>query len=181
MRPGLVVSRPAPGSPRARDDPSDVPGREVGPEPMRKPRILIACPEPEGLAILTSMLKFLGHAIEEAAGDRAAVRLMGRAPVDLVLAGVDPGEAEALELLAYVRRKHAGTPVILMFPRPHPERAREALRLGAVAVLRYPVPAAELRAAVLQALESCEPRPAGAAAPPATDPAGSGHPSRPMI
>src|SRR3954465_4477032 len=123
---------------------------------MRKFRILIVCPEPEGLALLTSMLKSLGHLIEEAATDRAAVRLMERDTVNLVLASVDPGDAEALELLAYVRRKHAGIPVILMFPRMHPDRAKEALRMGAMAVLKYPVPAAELRAAVLQALEQYE-------------------------
>ena len=46
-----------------------------------------------------------------------------------------------------------------MFARVHPERAKEALRLGAMAVLKYPVPAAELRAAVLQALEQCEAAP----------------------
>ena len=124
--------------------------------PMRKFRILIVCPEPGGLALLTSMLRSLGHLIEEAATDRLAVRLMERNSVNLVLASVDPGDADALELLSYVRRKHTGVPVILMFPRLHPDRAKEALRLGAMAVLKYPVPAAELRAAVLQALESWE-------------------------
>jgi two-component system response regulator HydG len=70
----------------------------------------------------------------------------------MVLAGVDPADAEALELLSYVRRKHRQAPVILLFPTPNPERTKEALRLGALAVLRYPVPATELRAAVTQAL-----------------------------
>ena len=123
---------------------------------MRKFRILIVCPEPQGLSLLSSMLKSLGHLIEEAPTDRAAVRFMERNPINLVLASVDPGDAEALELLTYVRRKHSDLPVILMFSRVHPERAKEALRLGAMAVLKYPVPAAELRAAVLQALEQCE-------------------------
>jgi len=123
---------------------------------MRKFRILIVCPEPQGLALLTSMLKSLGHLIEEAPTDRVAVRFMERTPINLVLASVDPGDAEALELLSYVRRKHPAVPVILMFGRVHPERAKEALRQGAMAVLKYPVPAAELRAAVLQALEQCE-------------------------
>ena len=134
---------------------------------MHKLRILILYPDPAGLALLTSMLKSLGHLIEEATTDRAAVRSMERNDVDLVLAGVDPLDAEALELLMYVRRKHREVPVILLFPRLHPERAKEALRLGAMAVLKYPVPAAELRAAVLQALERCEARqvdPAPAAA-----------------
>jgi len=105
------------------------------------------------------MLKSLGHIIEEAPTDRAAVRFMERNPINLVLASVDPGDAEALELLTYVRRKLSYVPVILMFARVHPERAKEALRLGAMAVLKYPVPAAELRAAVLQALEQCETAP----------------------
>jgi two-component system, NtrC family, response regulator HydG len=126
---------------------------------MHKLRILILYPDPAGLALLTSMLKSLGHIIEEATTDRAAVRLMERNDIDLVLAGVDPLDGESLELLMYVRRKHREVPVILLFPRLHPERAKEALRLGAMAVLKYPVPAAELRAAVLQALERCERRP----------------------
>ena len=125
---------------------------------MHKLRILILYPDTAGLALLTSMLKSLGHIIEEATTDRAAVRSMERNEIDLVLAGVDPLDADALELLMYVRRKHREVPVILLFPRLHPERAKEALRLGAMAVLKYPVPAAELRAAVLQALERSETR-----------------------
>jgi two-component system response regulator HydG len=126
---------------------------------MQKLRILIHYPNPEGLALLASVLNSLGYNIEEAANDRMAVRLMEREDIDLVLAGVDPGDSEALELLAYVRRKHRDVPVVLLFPRPHPGRAKEAMRLGATAILKYPVPAADLRAAVLQALERCEPRP----------------------
>ena len=126
---------------------------------MRKFRILIVCPEPQGLSLLTSMLRSLGHEIEEAPTDRVAVRLMERSLIHLVLASVDPGDAEALELLNYVRRKYSEVPVVLMFSRVHPERAKEALRLGAMAVLKFPVPAAELRAAVLQALEHCETAP----------------------
>src|SRR6516165_8294990 len=142
---------------------------------MQKLRILILYPDPEGLALLASMLKSPGYLIEEAVNDRMAVRLMEREAIDLVLAGVDPGDSEALELLIYVRRKHRDVPVVLLFPRPHPERAREALRLGAMAALKYPVPAAELRAAVLQALEQCELRPVEAPAPPAASQPGTGH------
>jgi two-component system response regulator HydG len=126
---------------------------------MHKPRILIHYPDPAGLALLTSMLNSLGHPIEEAANDRAAARLMEERGIDLVLAGVEPSDADALELLTYVRRKHREVPVILLFPRAHPDRAKEALRQGAMAVLKYPVPAVELRAAVLQGLERSEGRP----------------------
>lgn len=102
------------------------------------------------------MLKSLGHVIEEATSDRAAVRLLERSKVDLVLAGADPNDSDALELLNYVRRKHREIPVILLFSQAHPERTKEAARLGATAILKYPVPAAELRATVMQGLESCE-------------------------
>jgi hypothetical protein len=36
-----------------------------------------------------------GHPIEEAADDRAAVRLMGRQGTDPVLAGVEPADGDA--------------------------------------------------------------------------------------
>ena len=151
---------------------------------MHKLRILILYPDAGGLALLTSMLKSLGHIIEEATNDRMAVRLMERDNIDLVLAGVDPLDSEALELLNYVRRKHREVPVILLFPRLHPERAKEALRLGAMAVLKYPVPAAELRAAVLQALEMCDTKaPTEPAAQPvaALSPTSTSKPAAPSI
>jgi two-component system response regulator HydG len=113
---------------------------------------LIVHPDPSALGLLSSMLKSLGHEIDEAANDRVAVRLMERGSVDLMLAGVDPVDAEALELLCYMRRKHRPVPVILLFGSPSPDRAKEALRQGALGVLRYPLPATELRAAVMQAL-----------------------------
>lgn len=98
------------------------------------------------------MLKSLEHTIEEAANDRVAVRLLERGGVDLVLAGVDPADPEGLELLAYMRRKHRQVPMIVLFASANLDRAREALRMGALTVLKYPIPATELRAAVTQAL-----------------------------
>ena len=124
---------------------------------MSKARLLIVHPEPPHLALLTSMVQSLGPEIEEAANDRVAVRLMERGGIDLVLAGVDPEDPDALELLNYVRRKHRHLPVILSFSSPNPERMREALRLGASAVVRFPIPATELRASITQALDSSRP------------------------
>ena len=95
---------------------------------MSKARILIVHPEHSALALLSSMLKSLGHEIDEAANDRVAVRLMERGGVDLMLAGVDPADADALELLSYMRRKHRQVPVLLLFSSPQPERSKEALR-----------------------------------------------------
>jgi two-component system response regulator HydG len=119
-------------------------------------RILIHYPHPAGLALLTSMLKSPGHVIEQASSNQLAARLTMRNDIDMVLAGVEPNNGDMRELLALIRRKNPQLPVVLLFPRLEPARAKEALRLGAMAVLSYPVPAAELRAAVLQALEQPE-------------------------
>jgi two-component system response regulator HydG len=109
------------------------------------------------------VIRWVGpSSIEEADDDRTAIRLMGREDIDLVLAGVEPADGDALELLTYLRREHREAPVILLFPWAHPDRAKEALRRGAMMVLNYPVPATVLRAAVLQALEQCGGRPARA-------------------
>ena len=120
---------------------------------MTQARVLIVHPEPSILALLGSMLQSLGHQIDEAANDRGAVRRLERGGIDLVIAGINPTDPEAMELVSYTRRKHAQTPLVLLFPGPNPERAREAMRLGATAVLKFPMPATELRAVVTQACE----------------------------
>ncbi len=119
---------------------------------MSKARLLIVHPEPSALALLSSMLITLGQDIDEAANDRAAVRLMERGGIDLLVAGVDPSDMEGLELLAYMKRKHKDVPVILLFPGSFPDQAKEAMRQGALSVLKFPVSATELRATVAQAL-----------------------------
>jgi len=118
---------------------------------MSQARVLIVHPEPSILALLGSMLQSLGHQIDEAVNDRAAVRRLERGGIDLMIAGVNPADPEAMELVSYARRKHSQVPLVLLFPGAHPERAREAMRLGATAVLKFPMPATELRAAVTQA------------------------------
>src|SRR5947209_18375392 len=103
---------------------------------MSNARLLIVHPNPSALALLRSMLFALGGRIEEATSDREAVRMLERTGTDLVLAGVDPADPDAMELLHYTRRKFSQTPIILLFSSPHPDRTREATQRGAAAVLR---------------------------------------------
>ena len=127
---------------------------------MSSTRVLIVHPDPSISALMTSMLQTLGHRIDDAPNDRAAVRMLEHAPADLVLAAADPDDPDALEFLALLRRKYPVTPVILVFSTAHPERAREASLRGALTVLRFPLPANALRAAVAQALGEPEADPA---------------------
>src|SRR6201996_9107716 len=98
---------------------------------MTQSQILIVHPDPSAQSLLASMLQSLGHGIEEAANDRAALRRVERGSVGLVLSAVDPADPEALELASYLRRKHPKVPLLLLFATPTCERAREATRLGA--------------------------------------------------
>jgi two-component system response regulator HydG len=125
----------------------------------KKGRILIVHPDPSMLALSASMLTLLGYVIEEASDDDTAFRLIKRCPIDVLLAGVTPSSGDALELLRHMRREHREIPVVLLLSRLDPDWVKKALRLGAEAVLEYPVPAAELRAAILQAVEGRESRP----------------------
>jgi two-component system, NtrC family, response regulator HydG len=120
---------------------------------MSQYQILIVHPDPSAQSLLASMLQSLGHGLEDAPNDRAAVRRVDRGGIHLVISGVDPNDPDALELLAYLRRKHSKVPVILLFSNSGCDKAREASRLGAT-VLRYPAPATEFRAAVTQGLEN---------------------------
>jgi DNA-binding NtrC family response regulator len=133
---------------------------------MSHTRVLIVHPETSVRALLGSMLQANGHRIEEAPSDRAAVRMMEQSPVELVVLGSDSGRDEWLDFLSYTRRKHPRIPVVLVLTEPHPEWVREALQWGAASVLRYPLPATHLRAAVAQALgETGEPQGVSAALP----------------
>ena len=135
---------------------------------MSNSKILIVHPDADVISLMTSMLQTLGHRIVEAIGDRVALRLLEqeRGEFDLVLAGVDPFDPDALELLSYIRRKHPKTLVILVFPHLHADRAREATRRGEAAVLKFPVPATQLRAAVAHALGQVEESPSASVEPP---------------
>jgi len=119
---------------------------------MSLSRVLIVHSDPLVAGLMTSMLQTLGHRIEVAPNDRAAVRLLEHAPANLVLAGVNPDDPDALEFLSCMHRKVPQMPVILLFPDINLEKAREARLRGATSVLRYPLAANALRAAVAQAL-----------------------------
>jgi two-component system response regulator HydG len=109
------------------------------------------------------MLTSEGHMIVEEANDRVADRLMDSAKIDLVLAGVDPTDRDVLKWVRTLRRKRKDVPVILLSKRLRPGRTTNRLRLGTVTALKYPVPAAVLRAAVLHALGQSAIQPEAAA------------------
>jgi DNA-binding NtrC family response regulator len=120
---------------------------------MNRTRLLLVHPETSGLALLTSMLRPLGLELIEAMSHEIA-DLMNQSRPGLILIGVDPAEPDALGLLSFIRHNYPTIPVVLLFTRTCPERISQALRSGATSVLRFPLPASQLQAAVIQALDA---------------------------
>jgi len=120
---------------------------------MTRIRILLIHPEPSARAMLGSMLRASGYEPVETSNERDALQMLPSLP-GLVLIGVDLTEPDALELFSYIRRKYPKLPVILLSTRMQSERISQAFRLGASSVLRFPLPASQLRSAIVQALDA---------------------------
>lgn len=118
-----------------------------------RPRLLIVHPNRHVADVLTTILGTLRIDCEHAEGDSAAVRHVGQ-DFSLMLSVVEPSDPDALQLLAYSRRKQPWLPVLVVFSTPDESRAKEAMRLGALAVVNYRCPPAEMREAVSDALRA---------------------------
>jgi two-component system response regulator HydG len=118
---------------------------------MTPTRLLLVPPDPDARAMLGSMLRSLNPEILEAGDDGTAVGMLERRP-GLLLIGINPDDPDALNLLSYTRHRFPRLPTFLLSSADRPGLSRRALRMGATAVLKYPLPATQLRASVTQAL-----------------------------
>lgn len=123
---------------------------------MNRTQLLLVHRDPSALSLLEAMLRGPTFEVAEATDNRVALQMLAVRTPGLVLMGVDPDEPDALGLLSYTHRHYPSAPRLLMFSRPHDGLGRQALRMGATAVLRFPLPANQLRASILQALEAVE-------------------------
>lgn len=136
-------------------------------------QLLLVHRDPATLSMLEAMLHGPAFEVAEATDDRAAVKMLAAKRPGLILMGVDPDEPDALELLSHSHRHYPSVPSLLMLSKPHDGLGRQALRMGATAVLRFPLPANQLRASVLQALragEEAQPATRTTAVPPVLEP-----------
>jgi two-component system response regulator HydG len=101
--------------------------------------------------MLGSRLRPLTSEILEASDGGTAVGILEQPP-GLVLIGINPEDPEALGLLSHTRREFPRLPTILLASTDHPGLSRRALRLGATAVLKYPLPTTQPKASMVQAL-----------------------------
>jgi two-component system response regulator HydG len=101
--------------------------------------------------MLGSMPRPLTSESLEASDGGTAVGMLEQQP-ESVLIGINPEDPEALGLFSHTRRKFPRLPTILLASTDHPGLSRRALRLGATAVLKYPLPTTQLLASMGQVL-----------------------------
>lgn len=115
-------------------------------------RVLVVDDEDKIRVILKLMLTAVGHQVYEAANGSLAIALLDEEAVDLVISDIRMEGMGGLELLAAIRERELGCPVIFITAFATMESAVEALRLGAADYLVKPFAEKEVLLAIERAL-----------------------------
>jgi DNA-binding NtrC family response regulator len=101
-------------------------------------KILVVDDEERIRTLLAIMLNGTGHQVFQAGNGRAALELLESTPVDLVISDVRMDEMGGFDLLAAIRERQLGCPVIFITAYATLDSSIEALRLGAADYLVKP-------------------------------------------
>lgn len=115
-------------------------------------KVLIVDDEEKIRVILHIMLVTAGHQVFEAQNGLAALAVLEQEAVDLVISDMRMDEMGGLELLAAIREKELGCPLVFITAFATLESAVEALRLGAADYLVKPFAEKDVLLAVERAL-----------------------------
>ena len=120
-------------------------------------RILVADDDPAVRKSLARYLASLGHEVVEAEDGRAALTALNAdGATDLVVTDINMPDIDGIELLAAVRERFEGLPVVAVSGGgviPGEVLLGSAKSLGAVATVEKPFDLEELRRVIDQALE----------------------------
>jgi CheY-like chemotaxis protein len=116
-------------------------------------RVLVVDDDAETRRLVERALVRAGYAVLEASSGEEALKLLARmarqgARIDLVISDIKMPDGDDLQALAEVQRRYGAPPVILMTAYDRREIYREAIHLGAAAVLRKPIDLLQLLLAV---------------------------------
>ncbi|HEY7505058.1 MAG TPA: sigma-54 dependent transcriptional regulator [Gemmatimonadales bacterium] len=115
--------------------------------------ILCVDDEPAAGAILEHILTRAGHRTVLVSTADEALLVVGRLPVDLILAEYRTSGFAGFDLLARLREEGHRIPVILMTDDSRPEHVAQSMESGAIDYLTKPIRAESLEIAVRRALE----------------------------
>jgi CheY-like chemotaxis protein len=126
---------------------------------MNKPYVIVADDDDDQRELLRLRLRREGFVVETAADGRELLGLIDRAagasdrpPVALIISDLMMPECSGWDVLAALRRRGLGVPVLVVSAVADLGSYSQALALGARAVLRKPFEWAELRDAIFRAL-----------------------------
>jgi DNA-binding response OmpR family regulator len=117
-------------------------------------RVLVVDDDALVLEALTRMLRRTGHEVHTASDFRAALEVLAREPVDLVLTDLVMPGGSGIDLLREIRTSHSDVPVIVLTGEPGVASAMKALEYGAFRYLAKPVHPNELTRIVADAAKA---------------------------
>ena len=126
---------------------------EIAGDESRRSTILVADDERSMREMLAIVLQREGHRVLLAEGGRAAIELLKREPVDLLVSDIRMPDMSGVDVLREAKQADPDMIGIMITAFASTESAVEALRLGAHDYLSKPFDVSELRAKVREALE----------------------------
>lgn len=121
---------------------------------MTRGAVLVAAAEAGTRENLTSVLGKDGYAVQTAGSGEAALAALSRREFDLVLTDLRLKDVDGLAVLAETKRRHPETVVVVMTGYATVGTAVEAMRRGACHSLTKPFTLDEVRAAVIEAMNT---------------------------
>ncbi|HTM22011.1 MAG TPA: response regulator [Kofleriaceae bacterium] len=113
--------------------------------------LLVVDDDPTAVDALRTLLEMDGYQVDGFTVPAAAVALLRRDPVDLVITDLEMPGVHGTDV---VRAAHAaGTPVLIVTAYAHSPAAASAVALGACAVMPKPVDYGKLLVAITKALD----------------------------
>ena len=119
---------------------------------MEGHRILVVDDEPDVLAVLVDVFEAAGYSPWYTADGREAARLLETTDFDVVVSNILMPHLSGLQLLKLAKRRNPDTQVLLLTGNFSQEIALEALKGGAIDILRKPFNNDQLLAAVKEAI-----------------------------
>ncbi len=119
---------------------------------MSRGNLLLIDDDRHVLDSMAAWLRDQGYRVETAADRTAALGIIGRKPLDIVLCDVRLRDADGFEILQHCRKTHPEISVIMLSGYGSVEMAMEAIRAGAFDFLTKPLIDQELDMAIQRAL-----------------------------
>ena len=104
----------------------------------KQPKILIVDDSQELLEIMCEYLETCGYTVHMTTESKEALRLIAAAEYDVVVSDIHMPEMDGLELMARIKNKHPGLPVVLITGYSVSEARKIAMEKGADAFVEKP-------------------------------------------